>query len=30
MTKRDIAGYLKIDRGTLYNWGKISQIYIKQ
>jgi hypothetical protein len=22
MTKRDIAGYLNIDRGTLYNWKK--------
>ncbi len=22
MTKRDIAGYLNIDRTTLYNWKK--------
>ncbi len=22
MTKRDIAGYLNIDRSTLYNWEK--------
>ncbi len=29
MNKRDIAGYLGINRATLYNWKKIDQIYIK-